>query len=129
MATTNKSDAGRRPERVASRVRDELAAALTHELTDPRLAGVVVADVQVTADLSQAHVSIVVMGDDDAGSRAEQARKVLATLEGRLRKRIAPALAMRRVPALRFQVDRSRAETERLDKLLHEVGEELKKRG
>jgi ribosome-binding factor A len=129
MATSKTTEDRRRPERVASRVREEITAALNRDLSDPRLAGVVVSDVQVTDDLSLADVSIVVMGDDEAMSRAEGARKVLAKLEGGLRKRLAPRLGMRRVPSLRFRTDHGRAEVERLDSILHEVSEELKKKG
>jgi ribosome-binding factor A len=125
---TSKTDDRRRPERVASRVREEITAALSRDLFDPRLSGVVVSDVHVTDDLSIAHVGLVVIGDDAEATRAEAARRVLTSLEGGLRKRLAPRLGMRRVPALKFRVDRGREEAARLDALLHEVSEELKKK-
>jgi ribosome-binding factor A len=50
-------------------------------------------------------------------------------MEGGLRKRMAPRLAMRRVPSLRFEVDRGRDEAERLDALLMEVSKELNRKG
>jgi ribosome-binding factor A len=130
MATTSgKPDDRRRPERVASRIRDEIASALRRDLTDPRLENVVLSEVRVTDDLSLARIAIVVLGDDRDGTRAVAAQKVLAKLEGGLRKRIATRLGMRRVPSLRFDVDRTRGEVERLDALLHEVGKDLQRKG
>lgn len=124
----SKQDEGRRPARVAARIRDELAGVLVRDLSDPRLANVVISDVRVTDDLSTAFVSIVVMGDDEAYTRAEEARRVLVQLEGGLRKRLGPALNTRRIPSLKFQVDRGREASARLDALLHEVSEELRKK-
>ena len=128
MATTSKPEDRRRPERVASRIREEVSSALRRDLADPRLADVVLADVHVTDDLSIAHISIVVLNDDPANTRAAAARKVLAKLEGLLRKRVGDSLGMRRVPTLKFEVDRTREEVTRLDALLHEVNSELKKK-
>ena len=125
---TSKTDDRRRPERVASRVREEITTAIARDLGDPRLAGVVVSGVRVTDDLSIARIAIRVLDDDAEGTRARAARSVLARLEGGLRKRLASGLAMRRVPSLRFELDASRGEQDRLDALLHEVDQELKKR-
>lgn len=126
---TTKPDDRRRPERVASRVKEEIATALGRDLSDPRLANVVLARVHVTDDLSQAHIAITVMGDDEAGKRAIAACKVLQRLEGGLRKRIATKLSMRRVPSLKFSVLTGREESTRLDSLLSEVEYELKGKG
>jgi ribosome-binding factor A len=126
---TSKTDDRRRPERVASRIREELAMALGRDLGDPRLANVVISNVHVTDDLSLASVSLVAMGDDAESTRASAAVKVLARMEGGLRKRMAPRLGLRRVPSLRFEVDRGRGEVERLDALLHEVATELNRKG
>ena len=129
MATTKKGDANRRPERVASRMQQELARVLAQDFTDPRLKDVVVAGVTVTDDLSLARVAFVVMGDDADGSRARAARKVLQTLTGAVRAKLAPRLGMRRVPTVQFDLDVGREEVMHLDSLLHEVSEELKKSG
>jgi ribosome-binding factor A len=116
----------RRSERVAARIRETLAEALLRDLSDPRLRGVVLAGVRVTDDLSLATVELVVLEDDAERKKAEQACKVLRGLEGGLRKRLAPRLSMRRVPSLRFEVDRGREEASRLDRLLYEVSQESK---
>ncbi|MEI8255662.1 MAG: 30S ribosome-binding factor RbfA [Deltaproteobacteria bacterium] len=126
---TTKPDDRRRPERVASSVKEELATALRRDLDDPRLASVVLAHVHVTDDLQQAHISVTVLGDDPKGTRAHAACKVLRALEGGLRKRLAARLSLRRVPALHFEVDSGRDEASRLDGLLAEVAMDLKPGG
>jgi ribosome-binding factor A len=125
---TTKPDDRRRPERVASRVKEEISSALRRDLNDPRLANVVLSRVHVTDDLSLARIAVSVLGDDEKSTKARAAAKVLGTLEGGLRKRIASRLAMRRVPSLRFVIDADREEASRLDSLLDEVGRELKGR-
>lgn len=127
MAASKTGDA-RRPARVAARIRAELATAIGQELGDPRLAGVVVAGVEVTDDLSLARVAIVVLNDEPSGAAAKRACRLLTRVEGGLRKRLAPRLGMRRVPTLRFEIDHGRDETRRLDALLHEVGDELRQK-
>jgi ribosome-binding factor A len=123
---TTKPDDRRRPERVATRVKEEISSALRRDLDDPRLANVVLANVHVTDDLSLARIAVSVLGDDEKSTKARAAAKVLGSLEGGLRKRIASRLSMRRVPSLRFVIDADRAESNRLDALLDEVGRELK---
>ncbi len=126
---TTKPDDRRRPERVASSVKEEIATALRRDLDDPRLANVVLAHVHVTDDLSQAHIAVTVIGDDAKATRARAACQVLRGLEGGLRKRLASRLSMRRVPTLRFEVDSGREGASRLDGLLAEVALDLKPGG
>ena len=126
---TTKPDDRRRPERVATRVKEELSTALSRDLNDPRLENVTLTSVHVTDDLGMARIAIVVLGDDDKNSKAFAACKVLRALEGGLRKRLATRLSMRRVPTLHFDVAQGREQASRLDSLLHEVGRELKGSG
>ncbi|MBI5512501.1 MAG: 30S ribosome-binding factor RbfA [Deltaproteobacteria bacterium] len=115
-----------RPARAAQRVREELARLLGQELGDPRLSAVLISHVEMTEDLSLARVLFVVT--DGAEATAKGAMVVLRKLEPMLRAKLAPRLAMRRVPALRFEPDTNREETAKLERLLHEVGEDLKAR-
>jgi ribosome-binding factor A len=113
-----------RPARAARRVREELTRLLGQELSDPRLAAVRVSQVEMTEDLSLARVFFVVgPGGDEAAAGA-----VLRRLQPMLRAKLAPRLDLRRVPELRFELDHNREETQRLERLLHEVGEDLRAR-
>jgi ribosome-binding factor A len=125
MAKT-RTDDRRRPERVASRVREELAATLARELADPRLSRVVLSRVDATDDLSLVRVALTVLGDDERQSQAAAAVKVLASLTPTLRAKLAPRLGMRRVPVLQFRVLASGDAASRLDSLLTEVSHELR---
>jgi ribosome-binding factor A len=120
-----KTDDRRRPERVASRVREELTALLARELEDPRLSRLVIARVRATDDLSIVRVAVSVLGDDEAQSAAHAAAKVLASITPSLRAKMAPKLGMRRVPALQFQVALTHDADARIDSLLAEVSREL----
>lgn len=124
--TTTKRDSGRRPERVAARIQQELSVVLSQEFGDPRLAGLVIAAVTVTDDLSLARVDFVIMGDTD-GAKARAALAVLSKLTSAIRTKLAPRVGLRRVPQVSFYIDEGREESQRLDALLHEVGQELKK--
>lgn len=126
MATTKGTDPTRRPERVAARVQRELADIFAREISDPRLQGLVISDVRVTDDLSLARVVYAMLGDDPNGARAKSAGVRLKQLATVLRAKLAPRLGMRRVPAVEFRVDANRAESDRLESLLHEVSQELK---
>jgi ribosome-binding factor A len=126
MATSKrKTDDRRRPERVASRVREELASLLTRELADPRLSLVVISRVHVTDDLSMVRVGISTLDDDASQAHAKAAVKVLASITPSLRAKLAPKLGMRRVPVLQFVVATSADEAGRLDALLAEVSHDL----
>jgi|LNFM01.1.fsa_nt_gb ribosome-binding factor A len=120
-----KTDDRRRPERVASRVREELAALMTRDLSDPRLNNVVIARVHATDDLSLVRVGVSALDDDDTQSRARTAVKVLASITSTLRTKLAPKLGMRRVPALEFRVANASDPDARIDSLLAEVSREL----
>ncbi len=125
MATTKRDT--HRVDRVSARVQEELAVMLQRDFTDPRLSGVVLSHVAMTDDLSVAAVSFVVMGDGADNARAKDALKVLRRLAPTLRARLAGKLGIRRAPDVTFEVDTGREAAERLDALLTEVSDELKR--
>lgn len=120
-----KPDDRRRPERVASRVREELAALMTRELSDPRLTNIVLARVQATDDLSLVRIGVSALDDDEAQTRARAAVKVLVSITPTIRTKLAPNLGMRRVPTLEFRVASAADPAARIDSLLAEVSREL----
>jgi len=124
---TKKIDPHRRAGRVAARIREELAVLLGREFDDPRLVPVVVGEVRVTDDLSQARIRFAVLGDDPKGIRRKQAGRRLKALVPALRAKLAPRLEMRRVPDLLWDMEDTTPEDDRIDSLLLEVAQELKK--
>lgn len=129
MATTRKADPKRRSGRVAARIQSELATALAQDFNDPRLQGVVISAVRVTDDLSLARVGVLMLGDDPEGKRLKAAVARLEALSSAVRAALAPKLEMRRVPNFRFEAAAVRAEADSLEALLHEVGQELSRKG
>jgi ribosome-binding factor A len=112
---------GRRPARVAERIRDCLAQALQRDIADPRLTLVGITRVEVPPDLSTAIVYVRhYIGDADETAR-RTALRGLRSAASRLRHGLAPALGTRRVPELRFEYDTGPDATRRIDQLLHEI--------
>lgn len=108
-----------RPEKVAHRMRREVAEILERRLRDPRLgASVTVTDVEVTGDLSFARVWVTVLGDEAARERALQ---TLRHATGFVRRELAHRLELREVPELRFEYDTSLDRGARVDELLRKL--------
>lgn len=106
-----------RPRRVGDLIRRELAELLAREVADPRLAGVVVSDVEVSRDLAHARIYVFV----PTGSEAEQVMAGLRAAGGFLRRALAPRLRLRVVPHLHFDQDTSMDNADRIDALLAEA--------
>jgi ribosome-binding factor A len=116
----NPSD-GRRGKRVAELVRAHLSDLIRREVDDPRLAALVITNVEVSDDLTAAHIAVrLLIGDEDPKSRAA-ALKSLARGAGRLRRMIAPRLELRRAPELRFTYDTGHDAARRVEVLLDEI--------
>jgi ribosome-binding factor A len=115
------SNEGRRSRRVAEALRSHLAEALGREVSDPRLASVVITAVTISDDLSVARIGVrLLVGDDDPALR----RSMMASLESathRLRRVVAPRLRLRRAPELRFEYDTGHDATRRVEELLEEI--------
>ncbi len=116
----SQSSDGRRGKRVAELVRGHFVDVLRRELDDPALAAVVVTNVEVSADLSIASIHVRLLAGDD-----EQARKRLLTrlkrAQNLLRRALAPRLALRKAPELRFFYDTGHDAEARVAQLLGEI--------
>jgi ribosome-binding factor A len=116
----------RRPRRVAEAIRSTVAEAMTSVLNDPGLSGLVVTDVNVSDDLSQARIGVRRLVDD--GQEASRRRLIerLTHAQGRLRGLLGPRLDLRRVPMLHFYFDAGPDKRHRVDELLREIEQENK---
>ncbi|MDA1062299.1 MAG: 30S ribosome-binding factor RbfA [Chloroflexi bacterium] len=110
----------RRMEKVADLLQSEIAELLERRIKHPAIerAMVSITHVDVAPDLSNARIHVSVMAD------AEEQAEVLDAL-GRsasfLHRELTKRIRIRRVPFLRFELDHSIAEADRLTKLMHEV--------
>ena len=112
----------RRPRRVAEQIRAYIGAQLSRTLEDPRLAGLVITDVKLPADLGGAWVKFVLLvGDDDPRMRRHAVASVKGAA-GKLRKGLGQHLKLKRVPELRFEYDVGPEAQRNVQKILDEVG-------
>src|SRR4051794_32716473 len=111
----------KRSARVAERVREEIATALTRDLQDPRLAYVVVTRVEMPDDLQLARVMVrLATGGEDPVQR-KRALAGLAAASGPMRKKVGQALGLRRTPELTFHYDEGQDASTRVEQLLEEI--------
>lgn len=114
----------RRMLRVNELVREHLVEILRRDVSNPELANVVITSVDVSKDLSVAHVLVrhLITQDD------EKARKnVLLHLKKaapRLRRALATRIELKKLPELRFDYDRGRDAALRVAELLEEIKKE-----
>lgn len=99
------ADSSRR-QRVADQIQKELAGLIQREMKDPRLGMITVSAVDVSRDLAYADVFITILGKNEADER-KQTLEILTRGGGFLRGKLARAMKLRIVPALRFRYDES----------------------
>ena len=110
----------RRMEKVNDLMQSELAELLQRRVKDPVLvdAFLSILRVDVAPDLSTARVHVSVMGADDGGA------EVLVALERSssfLHRELMKRIRIKRVPRLRFVLDESIAEADRMTVLMREL--------
>jgi ribosome-binding factor A len=95
-----------RARRLSKRITQIVAAALEHEVKDPRLKMVTITDTRVTGDLREATVYYTVLGERvDADPDAAGAAAALASATGVLRSLVGAGTGIRHTPSLVFVPD------------------------
>ena len=109
----------RRNERLAEEIREEVAQIVGGEMKDPRLGFVTITRVALTADLRTARVLVSILGDP-----RERARSlgILRRASGFVRRELGRRLNVRHTPEVLFLPDEGLDNSERVARLLHEVG-------
>ena len=95
--------ASRRSLKAAEAVRVVVATSLLMETKDPRVQGVTITKVEVTADMRQAKVYFTVLGGE---SKERNALRGLQSAAGFLQSKVARRIDTRYTPTLLFAVDR-----------------------
>jgi ribosome-binding factor A len=108
---------GRRPQRLAAEVRNEIARMVASDLKDPRLGFVTVTRVELTSDLRYARVFVGVLGSEED---RERSLGVLTRAAGFVRREIGRRLRLRFAPEIDFRYDRGLEATDRVARLLAE---------
>jgi ribosome-binding factor A len=107
--------AGDRMRRINEVLREVLAAAISSDLSDPRIGFVTVTSVQTSPDLRTAKVYVSVLGDED---EREETLSGLRSSHGVLQTRVAAETRMKRTPTLTFHYDNTIEQGVRISKLL-----------
>lgn len=127
----SKNDGKDRPTRVAAQLRQELARLIGRDLADPRLEGVIIGTVRLTADLQLAKAYFRIATTDEGALLEAKKKEALVALEratGRLRKAVTARLALRVAPELRFVYDEGQDARDRIEQLLEEVKRDARDR-
>jgi ribosome-binding factor A len=111
--------AGHRKGRLNEQLRREISQILMSEVQDPRVGGVTVTRVSAAPDLTLARVFVQLTGDE---AERKETMAGLAAAMPFVRSTLGQRLPMRRVPELRFEVDRNLEHALRIESLLREVG-------
>ena len=107
-----------RQERTAELIQQLLSEMFLREVSDPRLAGVTITEVQIDRELQYATAFVNALGGD------EQRDEVMAGLQsatGFLRRTLSQSLDLRTAPILRFEWDPRLRYVEEVDELLNEL--------
>ena len=110
----------RRMEKVADLLQSEIAELLQRRVKHPAIEGAMVSitHVDVAPDLANARIHVSVMaGPEEQAEVLDALGRSASFMHRELTKRI----RIRRVPLLRFELDHSIAEADRLTALMHEV--------
>ena len=108
----------RRRRQVGDLLRDEISFIIQRGLKDPRIGFASITRVEVSADIRYATAYVSVFGTDEEQSESLVA---LNNAAGYIRHELAPKLTMRRVPVIRFKLDRSMEHAENVQRLLSEI--------
>ena len=99
-------------------MREEIAEVVGYELEDPRVQSVTVTDVNVTDDLRDAKVYVVVEGTE------EEVKKALAALQHAavyIRQQVTMNLSLRHAPHLHFVRDTAEENAARVGRILEDL--------
>lgn len=112
--------AGSRMRRINEVLREVVGAAISTELSDPRIGFVTVTSVETSPDLRTAKVFVSVLGTDE---EREATLEGLRSSHGPIQARIAAETRMKRTPTLTFRYDDTIERGARISELLEEGGE------
>jgi ribosome-binding factor A len=109
--------AGPRMRRINEVLREVVGAAISGELSDPRIGFVTVTSVETSPDLRAAKVFVSVLG---GAEEREATLEGLRSSHGVIQSRIAAETRMKRTPTLTFHYDDTIEKASRVSELLEE---------
>ena len=114
-------DHGHRAERLADRIRTEVAEIVSGELKDPRIGFATVTAVELNPDLHVARVSVSVLG---SAEEQQESLQGLVSATGYVRHELGVRLGLKRTPELTFVLDHTAEVEGKLETLLDKLKKE-----
>lgn len=111
---------GRRPQRLAEQIREEISGLMVSGLKDPRIGFATIIEVRLTPDLRVARVLVSVLG---TAEEQEETLEGFCAAAGFIRRTLAQQMKLRRVPELEFRLDHTEEQAARIDELLRKTHE------
>ncbi len=111
---------GIRLQRIADRVKQELAEMLIRELSDPRLKQIFVTDVKIDRELAFADIYVSAV---EGASRSADILAGLESASGFIRRILASRVEVRAFPRLRFHWDPTPEHADQIEKIMAEIRE------
>ncbi len=106
-----------RKDRVAELIRQAIADIVVLKIKDPRVMGVTITEVSMSADLKSARVFFACLAD----GKPEAHQEGLTSAEGFIRRELRKELDLRYIPALSFEYDTSFDHSIRIHAILKEI--------
>jgi len=110
-----------RLQKIADRIREEVSEMLIMEMTDPRLAGITVTDVNVDRELAYANIYVSAL---EGSERADEIVSTLYHAKGFIRSKLAARIELRVFPHLRFYWDPTPEKADHIERLLNSLRDE-----
>jgi ribosome-binding factor A len=110
-----------RSERIADRIKEELSEMLINDISDPRLNGIFITDVNVDRELSYAEIYISAI---EGIQRWGDIKSGLEHAQGFVRRELATRIDLRVFPRLRFHWDTTPERAASIEKLFASLQEE-----
>lgn len=107
-----------RQQRTAEQLRVIFSELFLRELSDPRLHGITVTDVQIDRELEHADIYVSALGDE---SRENDVMAALSSAEGFLRRELSGRIRLRKVPQLHFHWDPTLAHIQEVESILNSL--------
>lgn len=121
----------KRSVRLGEQLKTALADLLAREVSDPRLAGVIVSRVELTDDLGLLSVHVRMLPRNDGTGDEEKTRsaamRALERASGMFRRELGARVKTRVVPQIRFFYDEGQDRQARVEELLREIETERKR--
>lgn len=116
---------GRRSERLAEQIKEEISLIIAGEVEDPRVGFVTVTDAKLTPDLRYAKIYVSVLGTE---AEIKESLAALKHAAGYIRTQLGSVLRMKRTPELHFVYDDTTETAARIEELLSEEVEKARAR-